>query len=89
MTLKCIHEVLVEDDVCVRFGQHCFQRLKLRLEALHIVGRVFPVQSESYAGLYDLARDADDADDSERVSHLVLSMMALKDATEWLEVSRK
>ena len=69
--MKCIGEVFVEDDIRIRLAQYCFQSLKLGLEARGIIRRIFPVQSKLDAGLDYLRRDANDANDAERISHLI------------------
>ena len=67
--MKCIREVLVEDDIRIRLGQYCFQSLKLGLEARGIIRRIFPVQSKLDADLGDLDGDADDAHYAEWIHH--------------------
>jgi hypothetical protein len=68
-TAERIDEVLVENDVHIRFGECIFQSLKLRHKAFGIVWRIFPIQSKLDTELGNLYGDANDTNDAEWIGH--------------------
>lgn len=60
-TVERLHEVWIEDGVRVRFGENCFENLKLRYEALDVHWSIFPSQSKLDNHLTDVGSNADNA----------------------------
>jgi hypothetical protein len=85
-TLKRIHEVVIEDDIRVCFGEDCLQSLKLSHEAFGVCRCILPVETELDTYLDDLSRDAYDADDPKWIGHLEFGLRRLK-TSSWLAIA--